>query len=152
MGKDEFIAFISKKMKLVRMEHDYTQDKMADVLGISKKTLVQIEKGRILAGWTTVVAFCALFNKSELLLSSLGDEPLYLAQMYAFKSEAAPYDRTMGGKVWWKLLEEREGYRLQQNLISNHYRILDEDNYRWYSSFEKEEAMKRLNELAERRP
>ncbi|RHW37692.1 XRE family transcriptional regulator [Lysinibacillus yapensis] len=135
-------------MKLVRTEQDLSQDKMAEMLGISKKTLVQIEKGRITANWTTVVAFCTLFNQSELLYSVLGDEPIYLVRLIANKSESTPKEKTMGGVFWWKEVIAKGDFRLQQNLISNHYRILDENNYRWYSSFEKDEAIKRLDELS----
>lgn len=147
MEKDYFIEKISDKMKLVRTEYDYSQDKMADILGISKKTLVQIEKGRTKAGWTTVVAFCALFNQSELLYQTLGDEPLYLAQLVAQKSKHEPQFKTMGGKIWWKEVKTIGEYKLQQNIVSNHYRILDGDNYRCFSSFELETAEKRLQEL-----
>lgn len=43
---------------------------------------------------------------------------------------------------------EKGQFRLQQNVISQHYRILDEANFRWYSSFDKEEAYSRLNEIS----
>jgi DNA-binding XRE family transcriptional regulator len=45
MDKQEVINLLSSKMKLIRIEKGYTQDKMAEVLGISKKTLVQLKKG-----------------------------------------------------------------------------------------------------------
>jgi hypothetical protein len=38
---------------------------------------------------------------------------------------------------------------LQQNHISQHFRILDNEDYRWYSTFDKKDALKRLNELAD---
>ena len=134
-------------MKLVRTEYDYSQDKMADLLGISKKTLVQIEKGRTTASWTTVVAFCALFNQSELLQTTLGDDPLFLAQLIAQNSKHEPQSKTMGGKIWWNDVAKKGDYKLQQNIVSGHYRILDQVNYRCYSSFEREAAEKRLEEL-----
>lgn len=149
MEKETFIELISSKMKLVRAEHDFSQEKMADILGISKKTLVQIEKGRTTANWTTVVAFCALFNQSELLVSLLGDEPVYLAQIVAQRNEGTPKEKTMGGKVWWKEIVRKGAFQLQQNVISQHYRILDEEHYRWFSSFDEEEALRRLKELAQ---
>lgn len=46
MDKDYITELISSKLRLIRTESRYTQEKMANVLGISKKTLVQIEKGR----------------------------------------------------------------------------------------------------------
>lgn len=150
MKKEEFVKLISSKMKLVRTEQNFSQDKMAEVLGISKKTLVQIEKGRTTANWTTVVAFCALFNNSELLLSVIGDHPVDFVQLIADNSEGTAKDKTMGGKFWWKEIDDTGHFRLQQNLISNHYRILDKDDYRWFSSFDGEEAAKRLAELNSR--
>nr|WP_295974583.1 helix-turn-helix domain-containing protein [uncultured Bacillus sp.] len=147
MEKDEFIELISVKLRLLRIEQGYSQDKMAEVLGISKKTLVQIEKERSSANWTTIVAVCALFPRSELLLSLIGDDPIEFVQLIAQDSDAMPQEKTMGGKVWWKKIEQKGDFLLQQNLISNHYRILDEENYRWFSSFDKEEAQKRLKEL-----
>lgn len=149
MEKEEFIHLISEKMKLVRTEQGFSQDKMSEILGISKKTLVQIEKRRTEANWTTVVAFCALFNHSELLISSIGDNPVDFVQLIASKNGGTPKEKTMGGKIWWKEIEYRKDFRLQQNLISNHYRILDQYDYRWHSSFDKEESLSRLNELQE---
>lgn len=90
-----------------------------------------------------------MFNHSELLLSSIGDNPVDFVQLIASKNGGTPKEKTMGGKIWWKEIEYREDFRLQQNLISNHYRILDQYDYRWHSSFNKEENLSRLNELQE---
>ncbi|SFM14099.1 helix-turn-helix transcriptional regulator [Salibacterium qingdaonense] len=147
MDQHRAITLISEKIKLIRTEHDYTQDRMAEILGISKKTLVQIEKGRTTANWTTVVAVCGLFNHSEVLLSLLGDDPVEFIKLVAFQNDEAPKAKTMGGTVWWKEITRGDTYRLQQNVISNHYRILDDENYRRYSTFNKEDAEKRLDEL-----
>lgn len=147
MEKEEFIELISEKMKLVRTEQGYSQEKMAEILGISKKTLLQIEKRRTNANWTTVVAVCALFNRSKWLLSVIGDDPIEFVQLIAQDSDAVPQEKTLGGKVWWKEVERMGDFRLQQNLISNHFRILDDENYRWFSTFDKEEATRRLREL-----
>lgn len=45
--------------------------------------------------------------------------------------------------------DSRKGnFRLQQNLISQHYRILDRQDYRWFNSFDLEETLNQLNKLA----
>lgn len=44
MNKETVIDLISKNVRLIRLERGYSQEKMATVLGISKKTLVQVEK------------------------------------------------------------------------------------------------------------
>ncbi|MBY8910991.1 helix-turn-helix domain-containing protein, partial [Salinicoccus roseus] len=67
--------------KMVRTEAGYTQDSMSQTIGLSKKTLVQIEKERILPNWTTCISLCALFRDSEVLTNSFGGDPLELAQV-----------------------------------------------------------------------
>ncbi|CAG9621314.1 helix-turn-helix transcriptional regulator [Sutcliffiella rhizosphaerae] len=151
MNQEEVVNIISTKLKLIRTEYDYTQDKMAEILGISKKTLVQIEKGRTSASWTLTVATCALFRDSEILSSVLGADPLEVMETIAHKNIDRPKDKTMGGKVWWKQVNKMKTYRLQQNVISQHYRILDEDDFRWYSSFHKEDAVQKLMELSKKK-
>ncbi len=50
------------------------------------------------------------------------------------------YPKTWGGKVWWKAISEKKGYRIQQNMFSWHYRLLDQENRRIYASFNLEET------------
>lgn len=147
MDKQQVITLISTKMKLLRVERGYTQDKMADILGISKKTLVQIEKERDKASWAIVVAACAMFRESEVLQATLGEDPLNVIATIAHNRIDSPKEKTMGGKVWWKEIRRNGQFKLQQNVISKHYRILDEEGYRWYSSFDEDETLARLHEL-----
>lgn len=148
MNKQEIVTLISPKIKLIRIEKGYTQDAMAEVMGISKKTLVQIEKGRTTAGWTNTIAICALFRDSEILYATLGDDPLIIIETLAHDHIYVSKEKTLGGKVWWKQMKEQGDFRLQQNIISQHYRILDANDYRWFSSFEKEAALDQLGKLA----
>jgi DNA-binding XRE family transcriptional regulator len=147
MTRDEIILLISEKLKLIRTEANYTQDKMAEIIGISKKTLVQIEKGRIEASWTVVIAVCAIFRESTIVQNTLGGDPLEVIETVVREGIDYRKEKTLGGKVWWREIKRKNGYVLQQNVISQHYRILDDENYRIYSSFSKEGAFKRLDEL-----
>ncbi|MCM3444151.1 helix-turn-helix transcriptional regulator (plasmid) [Metabacillus halosaccharovorans] len=147
MDKDQIIKIISSKIRLIRLEKRYSQDKMAEIMGISKKTLVQIEKGRSLAGWSNSVVICSLFRDSEILRSVLGDEPLEVIETIAHDRMEKPKDKTMGGKIWWQEINKKGNFRLQQNLVSQHYRIIDDQQFRWFSSFDKQETLIRLNEL-----
>jgi len=147
MTKEEFINYIDQKIKLIRTEKDFSQDKMAEVLGISKKTLVQIEKGRSSLGWTGSVALCAIFQDSEILNMTFGGDVNDLLLSLAFTNYSKEYGKTMGGKVWWRDIESLGGYKIQQNIISDHYRILDKDNRRVCSSFDVEYIRLRLKEL-----
>lgn len=37
---------------------------------------------------------------------------------------------TMGGEIWWNNLASYKGWRIQQNTMTHHCRILDPDNVR----------------------
>lgn len=147
MNRSEFIAKLDEKVKLIRNEKGFTQDRMAEIIGISKKTLVQIEKGRASLGWTSTVAVCTLFKDSEVLQMTFGGEPLDIILSLAFESYEGNYDTTMGGKVWWRDIEAEGSYKIQQNIISKHYRILDKQDRRICSSFDIDYIKRRLREL-----
>ena len=151
MTKNDFIQNINQKVKLIRTENDYTQDKMAEILGISKKTLVEIEKGRSSFTWSGAIAVALLFNQSQIIQMTFGDDPLDMIKTIAFTNYNANlhenFPETMGGKIWWRLVKEQAGYKIQQNVISLHYRILDEHNRRICSSTDSDYIHKRLMEL-----
>ncbi len=53
---------------------------------------------------------------------------------------------TMGGRVFWKTIDENNGWKLQQNGITDHYWVLDPHDYRqaWGTNLRK---MRRTFEL-----
>jgi DNA-binding XRE family transcriptional regulator len=147
MDRNEFIGKADDKLKLVRTEFGYNQEKMADILGVSKKTLVQIEKGRSSLGWTGAVTLCTIFERSEVLEAAFGGEASDIIAALAFQDSGPNYPKTMGGKIWWKTLEETPKYRVQQNIISQHYRILDQSDRRIFASFEFQDIKRQLENL-----
>lgn len=147
MTKDEFIKLVDQKAKLIRTEEGYSQDKMAEVLGISKKTLIQVEKGRNSFGWTNAVAFCTIFQESEILNMTFGGDMNDLILSLSFTNHNNEYSKTMGGKIWWRDVEGVGDYKLQQNIISGHFRLLDAENRRICSSFDVDYVKLRLTEL-----
>lgn len=147
MTKDAFIQEMNQQVKLVRTEYALTQEAMAKALGLSKKTLVEIEKGRSSLGWTGAVALCAIFSGSRVLSGLLGGEAGEMIQALAFSDLSPRYPRTMGGKVWWRTVETRAGCKIQQNILSQHYRVLDGEDGRICSSFDLEEVRRRLDDL-----
>ena len=62
MTRLEFINKVDGKVRLIRTEKGYTQDKMAEILGISKKTLIQVEKERVAWGGQLLLRY-VLFLK-----------------------------------------------------------------------------------------
>lgn len=147
MERKEFIEIIDEKLKLVRTEYDYTQDKMAGIIGISKKTLVDIEKGRSSLGWIGAVALCTIFADSEIISMTFGGAPTDIILALAFDGDERERPKTMGGKVWWREIAADHGYKIQQNIISSHYRILDAEDNRLCASFDYEYIKKRYGEV-----
>lgn len=147
MTKNDFIKKVDEKVRLIRLEKGYTQDKMAEILGISKKTLVQVEKERSSLGWATAIAVCVIFKESEILDMTFGGDVEEIIRSLSFEDSERWHIHTLGGKIWWKDIQNKNGYIIQQNIVSSHYRILDGDNRRICYSFDLEYIDKRFNEL-----
>lgn len=150
MNQEELIDIVSQRIRLIRLEKEFSQEEMSKILGISKKTLIQIEKGRAVASWNVVVTCVAFFEQSETLQNGLGEDSLEVVRLVTFNHIEEPVMKTLGGKIWWKEVERRKGFRLQQNVVTQHFRIIDDSNYRWFSSFELEEAMLHLKYLGKK--
>lgn len=147
LTQQDLIMIVSKKMRLLRSEYNFSQDKMAEILGISKKTLIQIEKERNQASWTLVVAICGLMRGSEILRMTLGEDPLELVETLVFDQVFIPKNITGGGRVWWKDIRTQDKFRIQKNILSGHYRIIDGNNRRWMSSFDKGDIVEKFESL-----
>lgn len=147
MDREWIAQIVSDNLELVRKEYQFTQNKMAEILGISKKTLNQIEKGKSLANWTTTIAICALFQESKTLKKQFGHDPLELIELTVHDVDIRPTEKTFGGVIWWKNLSKSHGFKLQQNVLSRHYRILDDENYRILSTFNPKVAKEKWEDI-----
>ena len=70
-----------------------------------------------------------------------------MVRALAFDEVKPTYPPPMGGRVWWRTVEERGEFRIQQNILSQHYRALDSRNGRVCSSFDLEQVRSHLAEL-----
>jgi len=138
--RDRFVKQVSGRLKLIRTEYGITQEAMSEMLGISKKSLVETEKGRRELSWTEVIAVAAVFEKSEVLQGILGGDSSDVIRALAFEDRRISYPQTMGGRVWWRAIDEKYGIRLQQNYVTGHFRLLDRDDCRLISSFDRSEV------------
>lgn len=147
MTKPELITLVSEKIRLVRNEYRITQDVFSEMIGITKKTLVQIEKERSTASWSVVVSVCMLFQDSEILWDILKHSPPEVIRQMVFDSVKRPKEKTMGGKMFWRTVHQAPGFKVQQNYFSNHYRLIDGYGRRWLSSFHKEKILTFLTDV-----
>ena len=146
MNRKNFTEAISQKLKLIRIEQGYSQEQMAAILSISNKTLVEVEKGRSSLNFCSAVAIAVIFEDSEIIGMILGGDVKDSIKSLALEHyENLP--QTMGGKVWWRDMENAAEYKIQQNIISQHYRILACDDRRVCSSFDRDYIEHRFQEL-----
>ena len=115
---------------------------MAHELGISKKTLVGIEKGRSSLGWTGSAALCLLFGDSQTLKNEVADDPAETAAHLRARpraprgtGEAVPPGRRSGSPIWRRVAVLGELFA-EQNVISEHYRLIDRTGRRLFASFD----------------
>lgn len=147
MNKKQFTNNIDERIKMIRTEYGLTQEKMAAIIGISKKTLVEVEKGRQSIGWTGSVAVASIFADSILLREMAGGDISEIIIALSFNDVDVTYPKTWGGRLWWDTIFEKDNFRIQQNMFSRHYRILDKTDRRRYTSFSLEEVKDELDNL-----
>lgn len=148
MKREDIVALLSERLKLVRTEFGFSQQDMAYILGLSKKTLLEIEKGRNQLSWTASVALVAIFSHSDIIRNGVGDEPLEVIRTMVLSNLDTPREKTLGGRVWWREIISNDSFRVQQNLVSGHFRILDLQNRRWHSSLSRDYVLGKFRELS----
>ncbi|VEI05272.1 helix-turn-helix transcriptional regulator [Kurthia zopfii] len=140
MNQEEIIRIVSEKLKLIRTEYNLTQEQMSEVVGISKKTLVQIEKQRVQCGWTVAVAMCTLFKSSAILQAAFGGNSLIFIGLSTGEGVLVPEQHLVNDKLWWRTIESEQNWRIQQNLVHTSFRLLNPANEIKLYTLSKEDA------------
>ena len=136
MDREDFIRVCDESLKAVRNEYSINQEKMAYILGISKKTLVEIEKGRSSLGWSVSVTLCTLFEQSSVIVTAFGGRASAVILSIAFDSSEPEYRRAHTTRIWWNTVLEKNGMVIEKNIVSQHYRLVSQDNRIIASSFD----------------
>jgi DNA-binding XRE family transcriptional regulator len=144
--RNTLIALCNEKLRLVRSEVGYSQDRMATTLGLSKKTLLEIEKGRVSLGWTGCVALCALFRHSEILGTTLACDPYELVMALA-ETEYKPKPESPITSFLWSSAYTHEGYRIDQNLITQHFRLFSPSGELLAASFSLDDLKEQIPDI-----
>jgi len=145
LTRDEFVATCNDKLKLVRVEFGLTQEAMAYTIGLSKKTLVDIEKGRRTLGWMGAVALCSIFQDSDVIASTFGGVPTDMILALAADAKVFQHRTVHGSRVWWTPIAQNDRYTIQQNVISQHYRLIDANKMRVASAFSLDDLLPIFN-------
>lgn len=78
---------------------------------------------------------------------TFGDDINEIIKTITFTHYNNSFAKTLGEELWWRQIRELNGYKIQQDILSQHYRILSEENHGIYSSFELDEIEKRFIEV-----
>jgi hypothetical protein len=57
--------------------------------------------------------------------------------------------KTLGGHVFWNTLNTKNGWKLQKNIFTDHYRVLDPDDVRWAWGLDEAEIRAAFRTLTE---
>lgn len=83
--REDLIKKVSDELVNIRKESKLTQDEMGNVLGISKNTIVSVEKNGKPLSWSVVMAIVMLFNQASSIKSIIGEtSPLEIISQCAF--------------------------------------------------------------------
>ncbi len=121
--KQDLVSKISASLKLLRAEYGYSQLEMAASIGLSKKTLIQIEKDRMVLGWSATCAVCAVYRGSKLLQMELGEDPVNLIETLAHENLQMYADTASRNYVFWDVIQDNGEYILAKNILTDHFKI-----------------------------
>lgn len=63
--KDKLIRKLTPDLKLLRVRADITQEKLANIIGLSRQTYSQIETGSKLMTWNTYLSLIFFYNSVD---------------------------------------------------------------------------------------
>ncbi len=63
--KDELIQKLIPELKLLRVRADITQERLANIIGLSRQTYSQIETGNKLMTWNTYLSLIFFYNSVD---------------------------------------------------------------------------------------
>ncbi|MDR2973156.1 MAG: helix-turn-helix domain-containing protein [Propionibacteriaceae bacterium] len=141
--RTQFIVACDTKLRSVRAEAGLTQEEMARAVGLSKKTVVDIEKGRRSLGWASAVCLCAVFPESQVLVSEFGGAAIDLVPSLA--RQVGSQSTGESASRWWIEVVANGEYLIEQNLISQHYRLLGKRRFKVGSSFDIDDLLPIFN-------
>lgn len=124
LEKEQFITKATSIVKDVRLALSLSQEVMAELIGMSKKTYVQVEMGRRRLSWAESVSFCCCFKSQKIIKDTFVDDPCTLAENIT-SDEAKPSTGSGARSYWWVEITRGHNFFVQQNIMTGQYKILD---------------------------
>lgn len=124
LEKEEFISKATSIIKEVRLSMSLSQNVMSELIGISKKTYVQIEMHRRRLSWPEAVSFCSCFKNNKIVLGIFKEDPTSIAENLT-KDEIDSFEKNCPKSYWWIEVSHGKEFFIHQNIITGQYKIVD---------------------------
>lgn len=89
--KNELIRQLTPVLKLLRVRADITQEKLANIIGLSRQTYSQIETGNKLMTWNTYLSLIFFYNSVDETSKLLVALEVYPKEFFRIKCEGEDY-------------------------------------------------------------
>ena len=89
--KQELIQQLTPVLKLLRVRADITQEKLANIIGLSRQTHSQIETGNKLMTWNTYLSLIFFYNSADETSKLLVALDVYPKEFMKIKCEGKNY-------------------------------------------------------------
>ncbi len=89
LGKEErqkLAGSLAKNLKGYRCACGWSQEKLADIIGVTRQTILAVENGKRDMTWTMFMAFLLLFLNNERTRNDLVNSGVITAQLEEFLS------------------------------------------------------------------
>ena len=98
---EAFLKSFGERLAMVRLERDWTQQKLAKEAKVAKRRVERLESGEVtasLAGFVRVLRALGLLEKLDLLMPEIGPGPIEQLHMHGRKRRRASSKRNQDAK------------------------------------------------------
>lgn len=118
------IEIFSQNLRSLREEREMTQEDLAQLLGISRQSIISLERGRCLPSLPLAIHFAEVFNLALDDILRPNDEPVLLGNRQEAESTNEMRERDNDWLVQIKLPENIDKDKIEAEVIDGHLNIV----------------------------
>ena len=146
MSKRDFCKIIHQELHEIREEYNLSQMAFASMMGVSKKTYIQLEKKRIVLKWSEAVTVASIFNDSIAIKRHYGDDVISIIQLHTFDQSIVSMNGYQSNDAH-DIVMNSDDYSLIRIKVSNLFKIIDNFDKSLYASFSERDIIEKFNEI-----
>lgn len=118
------IEIFSQNLRNLREEREMTQESLAQLLGISRQSIISLERGRCLPSLPLAIHFAEVFDLALDDILRPNDEPILLHESQAAESSNEMRERDHDWLVQIKLPENIDKDKIEAEVVDGHLNIV----------------------------